>query len=138
MPADLLLRIAYTSGTTGQPKGVAYSIERWEARLANHFAAMEYGLGIDDAMLHVGPLTHAAGVHLLPCYLRGARNIVADRFDPEQVLAQIGSERISQLMVVPTMLGRLLERLAPTRGADLSAAAPRALRHRAHPDQHGP
>ena len=73
-----MLRIAYTSGTTGQPKGVAYSIERFEARLANHFCAMEYGLGIDDAMLHVGPLTHAAGVHLLPCYLRGARNIVAD------------------------------------------------------------
>jgi acyl-CoA synthetase (AMP-forming)/AMP-acid ligase II len=119
--ADLLLRIAYTSGTTGQPKGVAYSIERWEARLANHFGAMEYGLGVDDAMLHVGPLTHAAGVHLLPCYLRGARNIVADRFDPEQVLAQVARDRISQLMVVPTMLSRLLEALARNPGADLSA-----------------
>ncbi|SFN51454.1 class I adenylate-forming enzyme family protein [Variovorax sp. OV329] len=121
VPADLLLRIAYTSGTTGQPKGVAYSIERFEARLANHFAAMEYGLGIDDAMLHVGPLTHAAGVHLLPCYLRGARNIVADRFDAEEVVARIAAERISQLMVVPTMLGRLLEVLAANPGADLSA-----------------
>jgi acyl-CoA synthetase (AMP-forming)/AMP-acid ligase II len=119
--ADLLLRIAYTSGTTGQPKGVAYTIERWEARLANHFSAMEYALGIDDAMLHVGPLTHAAGVHLLPCYLRGARNIVADKFDAEQVLAQIASDRISQLMVVPTMLSRLLEALAANPAADVSA-----------------
>jgi acyl-CoA synthetase (AMP-forming)/AMP-acid ligase II len=119
--ADLLLRIAYTSGTTGQPKGVAYSIERWEARLANHFSAMEYGLGIDDAMLHVGPLTHAAGVHLLPCYLRGTRNLVADKFDPDQVLAQIASDRISQLMVVPTMLSRLLEALAANPAADVSA-----------------
>lgn len=121
VPADLLLRIAYTSGTTGQPKGVAYSIERWEARLANQFGAMEYGLGIDDAMLHVGPLTHAAGVHLLPCYLRGARNIVADRFDAGQVLAQIASDRITQLMVVPTMLSRLLEALAANPAADVSA-----------------
>jgi len=121
VPADLLLRIAYTSGTTGQPKGVAYGIERWEARLANHFSAMEYGLGIDDAMLHVGPLTHAAGVHLLPCYLRGTRNIVADKFDPEQVLAQIASDRITQLMVVPTMLSRLLEALAANPAADVSA-----------------
>ena len=120
VPADLLLRIAYTSGTTGQPKGVAYSIERFEARLANHFAAMEYGLGIDDAMLHVGPLTHAAGVHLMPCYLRGARNIVADRFDAEEVVARIASDRISQLMVVPTMLGRLLEVIAANPAADLS------------------
>src|SRR6478735_2638215 len=121
VPADLLLRIAYTSGTTGQPKGVAYSIGRFEARLANHFAAMEYGLGIDDAMLHVGPLTHAAGVHLMPCYLRGARNIVADRFDAEEVVARIASDRISQLMVVPTMLGRLLEVVAAHPAADLSA-----------------
>jgi acyl-CoA synthetase (AMP-forming)/AMP-acid ligase II len=68
-----------------------------------------------------GPLTHAAGVHLLPCYLRGTRNIVADRFDPEEVLAQIAGERISQLMVVPTMLSRLLEALAANPAADLSA-----------------
>jgi acyl-CoA synthetase (AMP-forming)/AMP-acid ligase II len=121
VPAELLLRIAYTSGTTGKPKGVAYSIERWEARLANHFSAMEYGLGVDDAMLHVGPLTHAAGVHLLPCYLRGTRNIVADKFDPEQMLAQIASDRITQLMVVPTMLSRLLEALAANPAADVSA-----------------
>jgi acyl-CoA synthetase (AMP-forming)/AMP-acid ligase II len=121
VPADLLLRVAYTSGTTGQPKGVAYSIERFDARLANHFSAMEYALGVDDAMLHVGPLTHAAGVHLLPCYLRGARNIVADGFDAEQVLARIASEHITQLMVVPTMLSRLLEALAANPAADISA-----------------
>ena len=138
VPADLLLRIAYTSGTTGQPKGVAYSIERFEARLANHFAAMEYGLGIDDAMLHVGPLTHAAGVHLLPCYLRGARNIVADKFDPEQVLAQIASDRISQLMVVPTMLGRLLEALAANPAADLSALRRVHYGTAPTPTSHGP
>lgn len=119
--ADQLLRIAYTSGTTGKPKGVAYSIARFEERLANQFAAMEYGLGIDDAMLHVGPLTHAAGVHLLPCYLRGARNIVADKFDARQVLQQIGAERITQLMVVPTMLARLVEAYDEHPGADLSS-----------------
>ncbi|MGA0796650.1 MAG: class I adenylate-forming enzyme family protein [Quisquiliibacterium sp.] len=117
---DLLLRIAYTSGTTGQPKGVAYSIDRFKARLVNHFGAMEFGLGVDDAMLHVGPLTHAAGVHLLPCYLRGARNIIADRFDADEVVAQISRERISHLMVVPTMLARLLEALSASPAADLS------------------
>ena len=104
-----LMRIAYTSGTIGKPKGVAYTLERLNARLANHFLAMEYGLSVDDAMLHVGPLTHAAGVYLFPCYLRGARNVILDRFDPASLLAAIAQHRITHLMLVPTMMNRLVE-----------------------------
>ena len=104
-----VLRIAYTSGTTGKPKGVAYTLERMQARLANHFLAMEYGLSVDDAMLHVGPLTHAAGVYLFPCFLRGARNVILDRFDPAALLAAVEEHRITHLMLVPTMMSRLVE-----------------------------
>lgn len=106
---DHLVRIAYTSGTTGKPKGVAYTHERWLERLTNHFIAMEYELGHNDAMLHVGPLTHAAGIHLLPCYLRGACNVIQDKFDAEGALKAIEKHRITQLMLVPTMLTRLLD-----------------------------
>ncbi len=106
---DHLQRIAYTSGTTGQPKGVAYSVARTQQRLVNHFLALEYGLSVDDAMLHVGPLTHAAGVYLFPCFLRGARNVVLDRFDPASLLAAIEQHRITHLMLVPTMMSRLVE-----------------------------
>jgi len=116
-----LMRIAYTSGTTGRPKGVAYSLERWQARLANHFLAMEYGLSVDDAMLHVGPLTHAAGVYLFPCFLRGARNVIQDRFDPASLLAAIERERITHLMLVPTMMSRLVEAVEAGARADLSS-----------------
>jgi acyl-CoA synthetase (AMP-forming)/AMP-acid ligase II len=118
---DALLRIAYTSGTTGKPKGVAYTVKRWYERLNNHFHAMEYRLGVDDAMLHVGPLTHAAGVHLLPCYLRGARNVVLEKFDPVEALRQIEQHRITQLMCVPTMLTRLLDILDEGVEADVSS-----------------
>ncbi len=116
-----LMRIAYTSGTTGKPKGVAYSLERWQARLVNHFLAMEYGLSVDDAMLHVGPLTHAAGVYLFPCFLRGARNVIQDRFDPASLLAAIERERITHLMLVPTMMSRLVEAIEGGAKADLSS-----------------
>lgn len=108
---DALLRIAYTSGTTGKPKGVTYTVKRWYERLTNHFYAMEYRLGVEDAMLHVGPLTHAAGVHLLPCYLRGARNVILEKFEPLDTLQQIERHRITQMMCVPTMLTRLLDTL---------------------------
>jgi acyl-CoA synthetase (AMP-forming)/AMP-acid ligase II len=115
------MRIAYTSGTTGRPKGVLYTAKRWQARLANHFLAMEYGLSVDDAMLHVGPLTHAAGVYLFPCFLRGARNVVQDRFDPASMLAAIERHRITQLMLVPTMMSRLVEAIEAGSRCDLSS-----------------
>lgn len=118
---DHVTRIAYTSGTTGRPKGVAYTVERWKARLANHFVAMEYGLSIDDTMLHVGPLTHAAGVHLLPCFLRGARNVVLERFDPSSLLAAIEQHRVTQLMLVPTMMSRLVDAIEQGARGDWSS-----------------
>jgi acyl-CoA synthetase (AMP-forming)/AMP-acid ligase II len=118
---DALLRIAYTSGTTGKPKGVTYTVKRWYERLTNHFYAMEYSLGVEDAMLHVGPLTHAAGVHLLPCYLRGARNVILEKFEPVETLQQIERHRITQMMCVPTMLTRLLDTLDSGAEADLSS-----------------
>lgn len=119
--ADHLVRIAYTSGTTGRPNGVAYTVQRLQQQLTNQFYAMEYALGIDDAMLHVGPLTHAAGVYLLPCYLRGARSVIADRFDPAAMLHDIEKHRITQLMLVPTMLARLLDVLDTGPQVDLSS-----------------
>ena len=116
-----IARIAYTSGTTGQPKGVVYTQERLLARLNAHFLAMEYSLTHEDAMLHVGPLTHAAGVYLFPCFLRGARNIIQDRFDPAAMFASIAQHRVTHLMLVPTMMTRLVEALENGAEADLSS-----------------
>ena len=114
-------RIAYTSGTTGRPKGVVYTAERTQQRLHNHFLAMEYGLSVDDAMLHVGPLTHAAGVYLFPCFLRGARNIVLERFEPQALFDAVQRHRVTHLMLVPTMMARLVEALEGGLHADLSS-----------------
>lgn len=102
-------RIIYTSGTTGKPKGIRYSYARARQRQDNFFAALEYRLGVQDSMIHVGPLTHAAGNYLLPYYLRGARNIIFTRFDPKLLLQTVEAERVTHLLLVPTMIARLVD-----------------------------
>jgi acyl-CoA synthetase (AMP-forming)/AMP-acid ligase II len=115
-----LMRLHYTSGTTGQPKGITISYQRYYDRQNNFFAALEYGVGIDDSMIHVGPLTHAAGNYLVPYFLRGARNIIMARFDPVEMQSIIERERVTSLLLVPTMLIRLLDELDPDK-YDLSS-----------------
>jgi acyl-CoA synthetase (AMP-forming)/AMP-acid ligase II len=108
-----LMRLHYTSGTTGQPKGITITNQRYYDRQNNFFTALEYGLGIEDSMIHVGPLTHAAGNYLVPYFLRGARNIIMARFDPVEIQEIIERERVTSLLLVPTMLIRLLDELDP-------------------------
>lgn len=106
---DHVIRLAYTSGTTGKPKGVVYTHKRWYQRLFSQFAGMEYALDPGDTMIHVGPLTHAAGVHLLPCYLRGALNVIHRGFDASRVLDDIEAFGATHIMLGPTMLRRLVD-----------------------------
>ncbi len=118
--ASDLMRLTYTSGSTGRPKGVVVTWRRFYARLDNFFASLEYALGREHTMLHVGPLSHVAGNYLLPCFMRGARGIVLPRFEPSAVLEAIERFRIDHALLVPTMIVRLIDAVEPGR-RDLSS-----------------
>ena len=105
---DDLERIAYTSGTTGRPKGIMKTIGNDLARLRNDFLNEEQLTSPDDVMLNVAPLTHAARVLFRKHYLKGARNLIFNRFDEETILQTIERERVTTAMFVPTMIIRLV------------------------------
>ena len=118
--ADAELMVVYTSGTTGRPKGavLGQAAMRANAEMSHH----AYAMTPDDLVLNILPLFHVGGLNIqpLPALLVGAGVVIHDGFDPAAVLATISSERITQMTVVPTILGALLG--APEwQGADLSS-----------------
>lgn len=99
--------IRHTGGTTGRPKGVAYSHRSWLAAGRDWFylfPPVEPG----DRCLHVGPISHGSGYFFLPVHLSGGSNVLLDRFDPAEVLEVMEAERIAYVFMVPTMLAALV------------------------------
>lgn len=100
--------VAYTSGTTGRPKGVVLSNR---ALLSVSFNLMvELGpIAPGRSILLPQPLSHGAGYFVLPYLSAGATVHIMDRFEPEKVL-WLGTENaIDTLKCVPTMLVDLLD-----------------------------
>ena len=103
-----LERIAYTSGTTGRPKGIMKTVGNDLARLRNDFLNQDYLTSSADIMVNVAPLTHAARELFRKHYLKGACNIIFRRFLEDEILETIEKERATAAMFVPTMIIRLV------------------------------
>ena len=100
--------ILFTSGTTGQPKGVMSSHAQ-NIRVFDAWATV-VGLERGDRYLIVNPFFHAFGYKAgwLACLLRGATILPLAVFDADVVLQRIVDDRISVLPGAPTLFQSLL------------------------------
>jgi long-chain acyl-CoA synthetase len=101
----------YTSGTTGHPKGVRRNAPTPEqAASVERMRGMIYGLRPNIRALLPGPLYHSApnSFGLRSGRLGGAL-VLMPRFDPEEFLRLIETERIDTIFMVPTMFIRLMK-----------------------------
>jgi len=105
--ASDLVGIYYTGGTTGRPKGVMLSHRAWVNSVL--LEMLELGLGRDELFAYTTPLTHAAGVLLLPVLMRRGTGLILDGFDPDVFLAETERRGVTASMFVPTMLYVLLD-----------------------------
>jgi len=109
----------YTSGTTGQPKGVrrpwppapygtGVPLDRMQAE---RFSFDERTVYLCPAPLyHAAPMSWSLGAHRL-----GGTVVLMDRFDPERALALIAAHKVTHAQMVPTMFVRLLRLPRPVR-----------------------
>ncbi|HLK91683.1 MAG TPA: class I adenylate-forming enzyme family protein [Polyangia bacterium] len=110
-PLDRQLAIVlYTSGTTGNPKGVALG---QASLLANAWSMAEnfQFQGGTETQLAVLPLyhAHALGFGLMTTLTTGGHLVFMERFDPFAWGAVVRAESVTLSSVVPTLLQPLLQ-----------------------------
>ena len=109
---DALAWLFYTSGTTGQPKGVMLSQRNLQAMTSCFFMDVD-PVAAGDAAVYAAPLSHGAGLYSFPYVLRGCRHVIPESggFEPDELIDL--SRRVGRLAMfaAPTMVRRLVDRV---------------------------
>jgi long-chain acyl-CoA synthetase len=105
--SDLCL-ILYTGGTTGRAKGVMHG---HSSAMIWPLYGMAEGLHRDDAVyLNCMPLFHIGSTWpLFGCIASGATTIMLPTFDSAKVLEAVEAEKVTEILLVPTMIQRFIE-----------------------------
>jgi len=100
--------IVYTSGTTGNPKGVV--LTQFNLLIDSYYIAKWHRVSKNDAMMCVLPLHHVNGivVTLMTPLIAGGRIVLNNRFQTNSFFRIIEKESVKIVSVVPTLLQFLL------------------------------
>jgi long-chain acyl-CoA synthetase len=105
----------YSSGTTGQPKGIERPLSGKQIddpSAATMATVLRTLLGMDEHSVYLcpAPLYHSAGLSWSSgTHELGGTVVVMEKFDAEQLLALVESAAVTHTQVVPTMLVRLMK-----------------------------
>jgi acyl-CoA synthetase (AMP-forming)/AMP-acid ligase II len=105
---DDVLGLAFTSGTTGLPKGVQQSQRMVKSLVIN--MGIDYEFVPDEFRYTASPIFHIAGQAMILIHIwRGFSTLILPQFEPDAVLSWMRSGRLTGVFLVPTMISTLLE-----------------------------
>jgi len=103
-----VITINYTSGTTGDPKGVCRT-HRTET-LHAYIVSLHLGITDDDVYLWTLPMFHVNGWgHIYAITGMGATHVCTRGVDAKRIFGTVQSEDVSYLCGAPTVLNMLVE-----------------------------
>jgi fatty-acyl-CoA synthase len=102
-----LAMIMYTSGTTGQPRGVKLTHDNLTWNLFH--VLIDVDVSQDEVTLVSAPLFHTAALNqtFLPTFVKGGTAVLESAFDPERTLKLIAEHRVTWMFGVPAMFQAL-------------------------------
>lgn len=100
--------IVYSSGTTGEPKGIVHTHRIREA-YGTGFAS-SFRITPESVVLHAGSLVfNGSFVTLMPALYLGCTYVLLPSFEPRAMLDALAAEHVTHVMLVPSQIVALLE-----------------------------
>jgi acyl-CoA synthetase (AMP-forming)/AMP-acid ligase II len=98
--------IRHSAGTTGLPKGIAFSHRTW-MNIERNWTSLLPPIELGDHSIHVAPISHGSGYLFLPTWLAGGCNVLEPKFNGPRLLDLL-SRYGGYTFGVPTMISDLV------------------------------